>query len=125
VCLQKGGEFCTLKPGEAVSFEIEPNTRKTGRSWSSNCPGSTRPRPRRSRTSRFPPWSPNPCPSRNRGRLPVEEGPCLAAPEAPKKDEEPAPGKSRRNNAGRCTIFRRDRAVPPGRLQFPASRASP
>ncbi len=97
VCLQKGGEFCTLKPGEAISFEIEAEHKKNRQklvielSWLDEAPApevadikisSVEPEP-----------LPEPEPEVEAAASHIEEEPCLTAPEAPKKDEEPAPGK--------------------------------
>lgn len=94
VCLQKGGEFCTLKPGEAVSFEIEAEHKKNRQklvielSWLDEAPAQE------VADIKISSVEPEPLPeSEPEAASPVEEGPCLAAPEAPKKDEEPAPGK--------------------------------
>lgn len=105
VCLQKGSEFCTLKPGETVSFEIEAERKKNRQklvielSWLDEAPvqeaGAVK------ITSIEPEPLPEPEPE---AETPAETAaasseaspvasPCLVAPEAAKKDDEPAPGK--------------------------------
>ncbi|QLA15019.1 amphi-Trp domain-containing protein [Desulfolutivibrio sulfoxidireducens] len=100
VCLQKGDEFCTLKPGEAISFEIEAELKKNRQklvielSWLEEAPAQA------AQDIKITSVEPEPLPE---PELPaaveavpeaVAEGaPCLTVPEAAKKDDEAASGK--------------------------------
>lgn len=107
VCLQKGTEFCTLKPGETVSFEIEAERKKNRQklvielSWLDEAPvqeaGAVK------ITSVEPEPLPEPEPeaeikaeaadlAASPEASPVAS-PCLAVPETAKKDDEPASAK--------------------------------
>ncbi len=109
VCLQKGGEFCTLRPGEAISFEIEAERKKNRQklvvelSWLEEAPAqeatdikitSVEPEP-------LPEPLPEPEvpaaaevePAPEAAAAASEGAPCLTISETPKKDEESASAK--------------------------------
>ncbi|NDY56003.1 amphi-Trp domain-containing protein [Desulfovibrio sulfodismutans] len=101
VCLQKGSEFCTLKPGETVSFEIEAERKKNRQklvielSWLDEVPVQEAEAVKI--TSVEPEPLPEPEPE-SEAETPAEAAvseasPCLVVAEAPKKDEEASPGK--------------------------------
>ena len=105
VCLQKGSEFCTLKPGETVSFEIEAERKKNRQklvielSWLDEAPVQEAEAVKITSVEPEPLPEPEPEPeSAPEIEAPAEaaapEGsPCLVVAEAPKKDDEPALGK--------------------------------
>jgi amphi-Trp domain-containing protein len=99
VCLQKGSEFCTLKPGEAISYEIEAERKKNRQkltielSWLDEVPVQE------AEAVKITSVEPEPLPEPEvPAEAPAETDapaaePCLAAPEAAAKGDEPAPGK--------------------------------
>jgi amphi-Trp domain-containing protein len=101
VCLQKGAEFCTLKPGETVSFEIEAERKKNRQklvielSWLDEVPVQD------VEAVKITSVEPEPLPEpeaelETSAEAPAafpEASPCPVFTEAPKKDDEPAPGK--------------------------------
>ncbi|MEF3696830.1 amphi-Trp domain-containing protein [Desulfolutivibrio sp.] len=99
VCLQKGSEFCTLKPGETVSFEIEAERKKNRQklvielSWLDEVPVQEAEAVKI--TSVEPELLPEPEPEAETPAEAVfpEASPCPVVVEPPKKDEESTPGK--------------------------------
>lgn len=96
VCLQKGQDFCTLKPGETISFEIEAERKKNRQkltielSWLDAVPvqeaegvkiSSVEPEP-----------LPEPEPEAEAAPEVAAAGPCPSTPDAAPA-EEPAPAK--------------------------------
>jgi amphi-Trp domain-containing protein len=98
ICVQKGADFCTLKPGESISFEIEAERKKNRQkltielSWLDEVPIQEAEGVKITSVEPDPLPEPEPeAPIEAAPEAPAAE-PCLAAPEAA-KDEEPAPGK--------------------------------